>query len=185
MEWTALNRTKYVANQILFFTFLVRQLKLIFYGFSNWKMQNYYKTEKEMFIVRALEKILADKDIKRSHHSQLKKACEFAIGKWIKKSIFFQLFLSSFLHTSLHTIPFISLLIATHLIVVSINKKSQLIIPNTYKTFYCLNCRRAEEGNFSEQYKPGIDSIATSKKWFIQHNQHWKIFSALRAGMSK
>lgn len=34
---------------------------------------------KEMFIVRALEKILGDKDIKRSHHSQLKKACDAAL----------------------------------------------------------------------------------------------------------
>jgi len=34
---------------------------------------------KEMFIVRALEKILSDKDIKRSHHSQLKRACEVAL----------------------------------------------------------------------------------------------------------
>ncbi|KAI8426603.1 hypothetical protein MSG28_005386 [Choristoneura fumiferana] len=32
-----------------------------------------------MFIVRALEKILADKDIKRSYHSQLKKSCEVAL----------------------------------------------------------------------------------------------------------
>lgn len=36
---------------------------------------------KEMFILRALEKILADKDIKKSHHSQLKRACEVALGK--------------------------------------------------------------------------------------------------------
>lgn len=35
---------------------------------------------KEMFILRALEKILNDKEIKRSHHSQLKKACEAALG---------------------------------------------------------------------------------------------------------
>jgi len=35
---------------------------------------------KEMFISRALEKILSDKDIKRSHHSQLKRACEVALG---------------------------------------------------------------------------------------------------------
>lgn len=35
---------------------------------------------KEMFIVRALEKILSDKDIKRSQHSQLKKACDTALG---------------------------------------------------------------------------------------------------------
>lgn len=43
-------------------------------------MQTNSKT-KEMFIVRALEKILADKDIKRSYHSQLKKSCEVALGK--------------------------------------------------------------------------------------------------------
>lgn len=36
---------------------------------------------KEMFIVRALEKILGDKDIKRSHHSQLKRACDAALGE--------------------------------------------------------------------------------------------------------
>lgn len=36
-----------------------------------------------MFIIRALEKILGD--IKRSHHSQLKKACEDALGE--QKSI--------------------------------------------------------------------------------------------------
>ncbi|XP_046396224.1 brefeldin A-inhibited guanine nucleotide-exchange protein 1 isoform X2 [Ischnura elegans] len=41
-------------------------------------MQRSSKT-KEMFIVRALEKILSDKDIKRSHHSQLKRACEVAL----------------------------------------------------------------------------------------------------------
>ncbi|XP_063238854.1 brefeldin A-inhibited guanine nucleotide-exchange protein 1 isoform X1 [Bacillus rossius redtenbacheri] len=41
-------------------------------------MQKTSKT-KEMFIVRALEKILSDKDIKRSHHSQLKRACEVAL----------------------------------------------------------------------------------------------------------
>nr|CAD7605711.1 unnamed protein product [Timema genevievae] len=42
-------------------------------------MQKSSKT-KEMFIVRALEKILSDKDIRRSHHSQLKRACEVALG---------------------------------------------------------------------------------------------------------
>ena len=35
---------------------------------------------KEMFLTRALEKILADKEIKKNHHSQLKKACELALG---------------------------------------------------------------------------------------------------------
>lgn len=36
---------------------------------------------KEMFIIRALEKILSDKELKRSHHSQLKKACEVALDE--------------------------------------------------------------------------------------------------------
>ena len=43
-------------------------------------MQNNSKT-REMFIVRALEKILADKDVKRSQLAQLKKACEAALGR--------------------------------------------------------------------------------------------------------
>ncbi|XP_034190685.1 ADP ribosylation factor guanine nucleotide exchange factor Sec71 isoform X2 [Osmia lignaria lignaria] len=34
---------------------------------------------KEMFIIRALEKILADRDVKRSHLSQLRKSCETAL----------------------------------------------------------------------------------------------------------
>jgi brefeldin A-inhibited guanine nucleotide-exchange protein len=41
-------------------------------------MQSNSKT-KEMFILRALEKILNDKEIKRSYHSQLKRACEAAL----------------------------------------------------------------------------------------------------------
>ncbi|KAJ8664573.1 hypothetical protein QAD02_006235 [Eretmocerus hayati] len=41
-------------------------------------MRNNSKT-REMFIVRALEKILADRDVKRSHLSQLKRACEAAL----------------------------------------------------------------------------------------------------------
>ncbi|KAL1518342.1 hypothetical protein ABEB36_001979 [Hypothenemus hampei] len=41
-------------------------------------MQSNSKT-REMFILRALEKILNDKEIKRSHHSQLKRACEVAL----------------------------------------------------------------------------------------------------------
>lgn len=44
-------------------------------------MQSSVKT-KEMFILRALEKILNDKEIKRSNHSQLKRACEAALGKY-------------------------------------------------------------------------------------------------------
>lgn len=35
----------------------------------------------DMFLTRALEKILSDKEIKKSYHSQLKKACEVALGK--------------------------------------------------------------------------------------------------------
>ncbi|KAI4470106.1 guanyl-nucleotide exchange factor [Holotrichia oblita] len=48
-------------------------------------MQANLKT-KEMFILRALEKILNDKEIKRSYHSQLKKACESALEE-IKKEL--------------------------------------------------------------------------------------------------
>lgn len=35
-----------------------------------------------MFLTRALEKILADKEVKKAHHSQLRKACEVALGEW-------------------------------------------------------------------------------------------------------
>jgi len=38
-------------------------------------------TTKEMFMTRALEKILSDREIKRSHHAQLKRACEVSLGK--------------------------------------------------------------------------------------------------------
>lgn len=34
----------------------------------------------EMFIVKALEKILADREIKRAYNAQLRKACEEALG---------------------------------------------------------------------------------------------------------
>lgn len=40
------------------------------------------KKTKNMFLTRALEKILADKEVKKSHHSQLRKACEVALGKF-------------------------------------------------------------------------------------------------------
>uniref|UniRef100_A0A8D3CCL7 ARF guanine nucleotide exchange factor 1 n=1 Tax=Scophthalmus maximus TaxID=52904 RepID=A0A8D3CCL7_SCOMX len=36
------------------------------------------KKTKNMFLTRALEKILADKEVKKAHHSQLRKACEVA-----------------------------------------------------------------------------------------------------------
>ena len=38
------------------------------------------KHTNDMFLTRALEKILADKEIKKAYHSQLKKACEVALG---------------------------------------------------------------------------------------------------------
>uniref|UniRef100_A0A8C7VIT4 ARF guanine nucleotide exchange factor 1 n=1 Tax=Oncorhynchus mykiss TaxID=8022 RepID=A0A8C7VIT4_ONCMY len=39
------------------------------------------KKTKNMFLTRALEKILADKEVKKAHHSQLRKACEVALEK--------------------------------------------------------------------------------------------------------
>lgn len=54
-------------------------------------MQANSKT-KEMFILRALEKILNDKEIKRSHHSQLKRACEVALGMFLSCHVYFLLF---------------------------------------------------------------------------------------------
>ena len=35
----------------------------------------------DMFLIRALEKIIGDKEVKKSQNSQLKKACEIALGK--------------------------------------------------------------------------------------------------------
>uniref|UniRef100_A0A6I8RBJ2 ADP ribosylation factor guanine nucleotide exchange factor 1 n=1 Tax=Xenopus tropicalis TaxID=8364 RepID=A0A6I8RBJ2_XENTR len=35
----------------------------------------------DMFLTRALDKILSDKEVKRAHHSQLRKACEVALGE--------------------------------------------------------------------------------------------------------
>uniref|UniRef100_A0AAQ5Y654 SEC7 domain-containing protein n=1 Tax=Amphiprion ocellaris TaxID=80972 RepID=A0AAQ5Y654_AMPOC len=45
-----------------------------------------------MFLSRALEKILSDKEVKRSQHSQLRKACQVALGECF---LFSQLFVSS------------------------------------------------------------------------------------------
>lgn len=51
------------------------------------QQQTQSKTEnsktKSMFLSRALEKILADKEVKRSQHSQLRKACQVALGEWV------------------------------------------------------------------------------------------------------
>lgn len=38
---------------------------------------------KHMFLKRALEKILAEKETKRAHHATLKKACEAALRKFL------------------------------------------------------------------------------------------------------
>lgn len=43
-------------------------------------MNEPYKSEKIMFISKGLEKILNDRDIKRSYNQQLKKACESTLG---------------------------------------------------------------------------------------------------------
>lgn len=40
------------------------------------------KPPADMFIIKALEKILGDRDIKKSYNSQLKKACEDAMSKF-------------------------------------------------------------------------------------------------------
>uniref|UniRef100_A0A6Q2XIG7 SEC7 domain-containing protein n=1 Tax=Esox lucius TaxID=8010 RepID=A0A6Q2XIG7_ESOLU len=42
----------------------------------------FYPKTKNMFLTRALEKILVDKEVKKAHHSQLRKACEVALGKF-------------------------------------------------------------------------------------------------------
>ena len=36
---------------------------------------------KSMFLSRALERILSDKELKRSQHGQLRKACQVALGE--------------------------------------------------------------------------------------------------------
>ena len=40
------------------------------------------KHTRSMFLTRALERILADKELRRSQNAQLKKACQLAIGKF-------------------------------------------------------------------------------------------------------
>ena len=46
------------------------------------KLANYHLTLKaEMFIVKALEKILSDREIKRSYNSSIKKCCEQTLGE--------------------------------------------------------------------------------------------------------
>ena len=45
------------------------------------------KKEADMFVSRALEKILSDKEIKKPAYSQLKKTCQVALGRC--KYVFF------------------------------------------------------------------------------------------------
>lgn len=44
---------------------------------------------KEMFITRALQKILNDREIKKSYNSQVRKACESALGLSLTLLFFF------------------------------------------------------------------------------------------------
>ncbi len=39
------------------------------------------KTTREMFLRHAIERILGDRDIRKKEHSQLKRACEQALGQ--------------------------------------------------------------------------------------------------------
>lgn len=49
--------------------------------FSKRHTETESATTKSMFVSRALEKILSDKEVKRSQHSQLRKACQVALGE--------------------------------------------------------------------------------------------------------
>lgn len=46
-------------------------------------MNEAFHKDKIMFITRGLEKILSDRDIKRSYNQQLKKACESTLGLYL------------------------------------------------------------------------------------------------------
>uniref|UniRef100_A0A803W2L1 ARF guanine nucleotide exchange factor 1 n=1 Tax=Ficedula albicollis TaxID=59894 RepID=A0A803W2L1_FICAL len=63
------------------------------------------KKTKNMFLTRALEKILADKEVKKAHHSQLRKACEVALGEAQSgpKSL---KYLTSFIEADKYFLPF-------------------------------------------------------------------------------
>lgn len=51
---------------------------------------------KHMFLKRALEKILAEKETKRAHHAQLRKACEVALRKDVYQFLMHQITSSQF-----------------------------------------------------------------------------------------
>ena len=46
------------------------------------KIDHYHqKLKAEMFIIKALEKILSDREIKKSYNSKIKKCCEETLSK--------------------------------------------------------------------------------------------------------
>ena len=57
---------------------------------------------RNVFLTRALEKILADRETRRSQHAQLKKACEATLSEFrpFSLSLFLSLSLSFFLSLS-------------------------------------------------------------------------------------
>jgi len=76
-------------------------------------MQKYPNKTKEMFIVRALEKILGDKDIKRQ--GQLKKACETAIATLKGTDFSFYSYISHLIIFTLLCIDFFSSYVALNM----------------------------------------------------------------------
>ena len=63
-------------------------------------MNQIYKSEKIMFIVKGLEKILSDRDIKKSYNQQLKKACENALGNiWLELFLYYSFIISILFRT--------------------------------------------------------------------------------------
>uniref|UniRef100_A0A4W6DXU2 ARF guanine nucleotide exchange factor 1 n=1 Tax=Lates calcarifer TaxID=8187 RepID=A0A4W6DXU2_LATCA len=61
---------------------------------------------KNMFLTRALEKILADKEVKKAHHSQLRKACEVALGKLEIPSQRLETLSTNFIEADKYFLPF-------------------------------------------------------------------------------
>uniref|UniRef100_A0A4W4GKJ3 SEC7 domain-containing protein n=1 Tax=Electrophorus electricus TaxID=8005 RepID=A0A4W4GKJ3_ELEEL len=66
-------------------------------------------TTKGMFLSRALEKILSDKEVKRSQHNQLRKACQVALGElrpWFSPGPNLSCSLSRFETADKYVLPF-------------------------------------------------------------------------------
>lgn len=51
------------------------------------------KQTRSMFLTRALERILAEKELKKSHNAQLRKNCQLALGRFCFVANFFLLYL--------------------------------------------------------------------------------------------